>query len=96
MKNMPARPDSESPAAGGLLAEAAEILQLGTPADEFRRLVQARMETLAKLDGAGVAPGPTADGADGADGAVGGAGGRLEIYAEAMALGLAAIEESRE
>jgi len=80
------RPPRTVGSAGGVLSEAAGIFQLGTPNDEFRRLVQARMETLAKLDDAGVAPTAAEPPAS---------GGRLELYAEALVLGLQALEEGR-
>jgi len=59
------------------LSEAARDLDLRPPAEEFRALVQARMETLAKL---GPAPGSGVS--------------RLEIYAQALEIGLEKLREA--
>src|SRR5262245_13342119 len=59
------------------LNEAGRALAVAPPEDEFRALVQARMETLAKL-------GPAA----------GSSRSRLDLYAEALELGLARLKEA--
>ncbi|GIW73266.1 MAG: hypothetical protein KatS3mg102_2808 [Planctomycetota bacterium] len=70
------------------LALAAELLEIRSPAEEYRRLVQARMEALARL---GEEPG----GAGAGSGLAGMAGAaRLDLYAAALELGLAAIERA--
>ncbi len=52
------------------------------PEDEFRALVQGRMEALSKL-GAGAAPG------------AGSSAGRLDLYARALERGLERLKEAR-
>lgn len=66
---------------GRELAEAANLVDIRSPADEFRALVEARMETLAKLGGA------PARGRSSA--------ARVELYREALEIGLAKIAASR-
>ena len=70
---------------GNDLTEAARLLDIRPPEDEFRALAEARMETLAKL---GRAAGPTA-------GAPGSSASRLDIYPDAIFRGLAYIREAR-
>jgi len=59
-------------------------LDVRPPEEEFRVLVQARMEALAKLRGAGAGPLTSGGGDD-----------RLDLYAEALERGLTWIEEVR-
>ena len=67
----------------GELTRAARLLEVRTPAEELQRLVQARMETLAKLAG------------DGRRRAVPRDAERLDTYAEALELGLRRLREVR-
>jgi hypothetical protein len=60
------------------LAEAAKLVDIRSPQDEFRSLVEARVETMLKL-GAGSGPRGGASAA------------RVELYREALELGLALI-----
>ncbi|RME70209.1 MAG: hypothetical protein D6776_11995 [Planctomycetota bacterium] len=59
------------------LAEVVESIDLRPPSDEFRRLVQARIEALARLGES--APGDPES---------------LDLYADALRLGLEAIAEA--
>lgn len=63
------------------LAEAAKLVDVKPPAEEFRAHVAARVETLAKLGATGAPGGSTA--------------GRLELYREALELGLKKLAEEK-
>ncbi|MHC4391242.1 MAG: hypothetical protein ACYS22_07980 [Planctomycetota bacterium] len=74
------------------LSEAAAELDVRAPAEELSRLVRARMETIAKLDGAGE---PLQEAVGGGEDEVNAATRRqLGLYPEALQVGLQRIWEA--